>query len=143
MFPLLAEAMELSSIIKSIALDEKSAAIAKSLPNFSHFVRECLYRHAVRTNLECNREKSFRGTDRCNPFHQPVCWVCWPNGSPGSEAIKQFTQDKLNVAFLDHRAKIVNSELIELSGINRKVAKTHETPPPKASFWSKLLGKLK
>jgi hypothetical protein len=55
----------MSRIIKSIALDEQTAKIADTLPNFSHFVRECLYRHAVSNTLECSRDKIWRGTDRC------------------------------------------------------------------------------
>ena len=31
--------------VTTISLDEKTAQIAKQMPNFSHFVRECLLRH--------------------------------------------------------------------------------------------------
>jgi hypothetical protein len=133
----------MSSIIKSIALDEKSAEIARSLPNFSHFVRECLFRHAATLHAECDRPKDWAGTKRCNPSNQPTCWSCWPNGAPPLTAIKQFRQDGLSVNFLDQRARENNSRLIDLVAMERKVPKSRSDPPLKASLWQKLLRKLK
>ena len=133
----------LSRIIKSVALDDQSAKIAESLPNFSHFVRECLFRHAVHTTLECTRERDFRGTDRCNPFHQPVCFVCWPHGSPGAEAIKQFSADGLNTAFLDHKAKERNSYLIDLKGINSRSVQEKPKSPETLGFFASIRKKIR
>jgi hypothetical protein len=133
----------MSSIVKSVALDEKSAAIAQSLPNFSHFVRECLFRHAASLHAECNREKEWAGTKRCNPSTQPTCWSCWPNGSPPLKAIKQFRQDGLSVNFLDQKAREHNSRLIDLVAMEKKVPKVRSDPPQKPSLWQKLRQKLK
>ena len=132
------------SVIKSVALDEKTAKIAESLPNFSHFVRECLYRHAVQTTLECTRDRDWNDTGRCNPFVQPVCWVCWPNGAPGHDAVKQWRADNLNLAFLDHRAKELNSSLIELKGINQKSVQFSDSSSadPKMTLWERFKGLL-
>lgn len=133
----------MSRIIKTVALDEQSASIAKGLPNFSHFVRECLYRHAIHTQLECSREKTFRGTDRCNPLMQPVCFSCWPNGNPGSEAVKQFSADGLSINFLDMRAKERNSHLIDLNGINRRVPKESPEKRPSVGFFASIRQKIR
>ena len=133
----------MSRIIKTIALDEKTAEIAKSLPNFSHFVRECLYRHSARFYDECTRNKNWRGTDRCNPLQQPTCWSCWPNGSPGIDAVKQWAQDNLNLHFLDMKARENNSRLIDMSSLDRKVPESRSDPPLKASLWQKLRQKFK
>ena len=133
----------MSSIVKSVALDEKSAEIAKSLPNFSHFVRECLFRHAARYYDQCDREKNWEGIDRCNPLMQPSCWSCWPNGSPAPEDVRQFRQDMLSINFLDERARERNSRLIDLVAMERKAAKTRSEPPLKASLWQKLRQKFK
>jgi len=132
----------MSRIIKSIALDEQTAKIADTLPNFSHFVRECLYRHAISNTLECSREKTWRGTDRCNPLMQPVCFNCWPNGSPPVEAVKQWSQDKLAMSFLDDRAKSHNEYLIDLTGINRKAQKTRKSAV-KVGFFASIRQKIR
>jgi hypothetical protein len=100
------------SIIKSIALDERTAQIAQDLPNFSHFVRECLYRHA-------------------NPSTQPVCFVCWPNGNPPVEAIsrsvlKKSRHNELDprlLSYLDEEARKKNRYLVDIKGIDKKVRK--------------------
>jgi hypothetical protein len=132
----------MSRIIKSIALDEQTARIADTLPNFSHFVRECLYRHAVSNTLECSREKIWRGTDRCNPFKQPVCFNCWPFGAPPVEAVRQWSTDKLAMNFLDERAKKHNEYLIDLAGINRKVKKRLKSPV-KVGFFASIRQKIR
>ena len=132
----------MSSVVKSVALDEQTAAIAESLPNFSHFVRECLYRHATMFHAECTKEKSWRGTDRCNPLIQPTCWSCWPNGAPPLSAVKQWSADNLNLKFLDDRAREHNSRLIDLSSMDRKTT-VRKTPPLKTNLWQKLRLKFK
>lgn len=116
-------------IIKSISLDHDSAQIADTLPNFSHFVRECLYRHAVQGATECTEPKPDRFNGRCNPLNGKQCFVCWPHGNPPIEAVKQWTQDNLAMSFLDQRAKEHNKHLISMHGINRKAPKLPSTPP--------------
>jgi len=116
-------------IIKSISLDHDSAQIADTLPNFSHFVRECLYRHGVAGATECFEPKPDRFKGRCNPLSERQCWICWPNGKPPQDAVKQWSQDKLAMSFLDERAKQHNRYLISLNSINRKAAKLPSTPP--------------
>ena len=145
----------MSRIIKSVALDDKTAKIAESLPNFSHFVRECLFRHAVHTTLECTREKSWHGTDRCSPLTQPVCFVCWPNGSPGSPAIKAESETRRgrwgegrvegtpDLVFLDAEARKVNSELINLKGINYQQPKKKAKSPETLGFFASIRQKIR
>ena len=112
------------SIIKSVALDVKSAAIAETLPNFSHFVRECLYRHAINMNTEvCDREIPWRELDRCNPFQQPLCFVCWPKGCPPKEAVAKVTRPgsqihHSDIPYLDSEAEKNNQFLIDLKGFS-------------------------
>ncbi len=108
----------MSRIIKSISLDETSSRIADTMPNFSHFVRECLYRHAVKQASECTQPKPERFKGRCNPLSKIPCFVCWPNGKPSKEAVKQWSQDKLAMSWLDMKAKEHNKHLIELANMN-------------------------
>ena len=108
----------MSRIIKSISLDDTSAKIADTMPNFSHFVRECLYRHAVKQASECTQPKPDRFNGRCNPLSKIPCFVCWPNGKPSVEAVKQWSQDKLSMNWLDMKAKEHNKHLIELANMN-------------------------
>ena len=108
----------MSRIIKSVSLDESSAAISDTLPNFSHFVRECLYRHAVKQASECTQPKPERFKGRCNPLASIPCFVCWPNGKPSREAVKQWSQDSLTMDWLDMKAKEHNQHLIELANMN-------------------------
>jgi len=75
----------MSSIIRSISLDEQTAVIAKSVPNFSRFVRECLLRyHAVEHAAGCPVElvggKLRHGL--CTPSRGRFCLKHWPKGLP-------------------------------------------------------------
>ena len=108
----------MSRIIKSVSLDESSAAISDTLPNFSHFVRECLYRHAVKQASECTQPKPDRFKGRCNPLAPIPCFVCWPNGKPSRDAVKQWSQDSLTMDWLDMKAKEHNRHLIDLANMN-------------------------
>ena len=108
----------MTRIIKSVSLDESSAKISDTLPNFSHFVRECLYRHAVKQASECTQPKPERFQGRCNPLSKIPCFVCWPNGKPSKEAVKQWSQDKLAMSWLDMKAKEHNQHLIDLANMN-------------------------
>ena len=137
----------MSRRIKTVALDEQSAKIAESLPNFSHFVRECLFRHAVHHTAECLRERNFETTGRCNPFTNPVCFVCWPNGKPPNKAIREYrrsleSSEQLDIRFLDEEARIKNTYLFDVRGI-QKAPKKRSDPPQKASLWQKLRRKFK
>jgi len=107
-----------SRIIKSVSLDDSSAKIADTLPNFSHFVRECLYRHAIKQSSECTQPKPDRFQGRCNPLSKVPCFVCWPNGKPPVEAVKQWSQDKLAMTWLDMKAREHNQHLIDMRSIN-------------------------
>ncbi len=108
----------MSRIIKSVSLDDSSAKIADTLPNFSHFVRECLYRHAIKQSSECTQPKPDRFQGRCNPLSKVPCFVCWPNGKPPVEAVKQWSQDKLAMTWLDMKAREHNQHLIDMRSIN-------------------------
>jgi len=83
----------LSSIIRSISLDEQTAVIAKSVPNFSRFVRECLLRyHAVEHEAGCPVE-SLGGALKngfCTPGRGRFCLKHWPSGLPDLEDWKKF-----------------------------------------------------
>lgn len=140
---LLEGAVTMSSIIKTVSLDENSAKIAKELPNFSHFVRECLYRYASNISVgECTREKTEAFDNLCNPFVQPVCFACWPDGSPPRDKVRQYRQDNLSIDWLQEQAKFANRDMIDLTNVNTG-NKTRKTPPPKGNLLQKLLGKLK
>jgi hypothetical protein len=112
--------MVIGRIVKSVSLDTETEAIADSLPNFSHFVRECLYRHMVTSVTECVEPKPERFRGRCNPLTQKNCFVCWPNGKPRKEDVKQWSADQLSMNWLDMRAKQANADLFTLQGINTR-----------------------
>jgi hypothetical protein len=118
--------VDMSRRIKTVALDDQSAKIAESLPNFSHFVRECLFRHAVHHTAECLRERNFETTNR---------------------AIREYrssldTKQPLDIRFLDEQARIKNTYLFDVRGI-QKVPKLRSDPPLKPSLWQKLRQKFK
>jgi len=131
---------QLSRIIKSVSLDSETSAIADSLPNFSHFVRECLYRHAVQSVTECVEPKPDRFQGRCNPLTPKNCFVCWPEGKPSKEAVKQWSADKLSMSWLDMKAKEANAHLISLQGANtrKRIPDNHLEVGVKRSFREKL-----
>ena len=81
--------------IKSVSLCEVTAKIARSIPNFSEFVRTMLLIHADESQLchvvtlEEDRFTHFINLNnvhvtikgRCNPFHKDGrCLICWPVG---------------------------------------------------------------
>jgi len=90
--------VELGRIVKSVSLDEQTAAIADNIGNFSKFVRGRLIAYdnttkatAIQT-LEHNAPRTIRtpasttideGVKVCFPFHMTGCCVlCWPDGPP-------------------------------------------------------------
>ncbi len=137
----------MSSIITTIALDEESRKIAKTLPNLSHFVRECLYRYASNIMIEdCEREKPWRGTDRCNPFVQPVCFSCWTNGAPPRVSVVRFFQDSLSMKWLDEQAMTANKGLFDLAGINASSSREpqeQKKEPSRGGFFANIRAKYR
>jgi hypothetical protein len=133
----------MSRIIKSVSLDQESSAIADSLPNFSHFVRECLYRHAVQSVTECVEPKPERFQGRCNPLTPKNCFVCWPEGKPSKEAVKQWSADRLSMTWLDMKAKEANAHLISLQGANtrKRITSMPKNRGGKRTLLEKLLPK--
>lgn len=125
--------------VTTISLDEKTAAIAKSLPNFSHFVRECLLRHhASSMNQEdCPFNRVERFGDRCVPrvHNRPHCFVCWPHGKPSEQLVKNYlakfnNEGDLHGAHLhqlDEATKIENWQLLNIDQ-NITVQETRESP---------------
>ena len=143
MLSLLEGAIVMSSIIKTVSLDENSAKIAKELPNFSHFVRECLYRYASNMSVgECTREKLERFKGNCNPFTQPVCFACWPNGAPPMGSVKQYNQDNLSIEWLQEQAKFANRDMIDLTNVNT-TPKKREKRPSKVGFFAQIRAKYR
>jgi hypothetical protein len=132
----------MSSIIKTVSLDENSAKIAKELPNFSHFVRECLYRYASNISVgECTREKLDDFAGLCNPFTQPVCFACWPDGSPPREKVRLYRQDNLSITWLQEQAKFANRDMIDLTNVN--TGKKTRKSPSKVGFFANLRAKAR
>lgn len=77
----------MSSIIKTISLDPQTAQLAKNIPNFSRFVRECLIRHFLHEGGsygQCKREDD--DAKLCLPMVAPRCMKCWPAGPPPHDA---------------------------------------------------------
>ena len=130
-------------IIKTVSLDENSAKIAGQLPNFSHFVRECLYRYASNFGVgECTRESldDFQGL--CNPFVQPVCFACWPFGAPPRSSVRQYRQDNLSLTWLQEQAKFANRDMIDLTNVNTVAPKPKKTRS-KVGFFAQIRQKYR
>lgn len=132
--------------VTTISLDEKTAAIAKSLPNFSHFVRECLLRHhASLMNVdECPFNRVERFGDRCVPrvHNRPHCFVCWPHGKPSEELVKNFLSHK-DMNRLDEATKIENWQLLNLDQniTVQESDKIASNGGVKGNLWSRLASK--
>ena len=103
--------------VTTISLDEKTAAIAKSLPNFSHFVRECLLRHHAQSmnQEDCPFNRVERFGHRCVPrvHNRPHCFVCWPHGKPSETLVKNYLSHK-DLERLDEATKTENWQLLNI-----------------------------
>jgi|TARA_Y100001951_G_scaffold85023_1_gene74712 hypothetical protein len=67
--------------IRSISLDAETFQIAKTIPNFSKFVRECLRRHQNhegKLSMIHRQPGVFERTGFCLP--SSLCPVCWIDG---------------------------------------------------------------
>ena len=85
----------MSSIIKSISLNPKTAAIAKKVPNFSRFVRECLIRwDAIQREPDCPVERMGHPLvgEMCVPSNGRICMKHWPNGTPTMDDWRKFRE---------------------------------------------------
>jgi hypothetical protein len=129
----------MTSIIKSISLDAKTARIAKRVPNFSKFVRECLLRwDAIQRSPDCPVERLGHPLvgDHCIPAPTRICLKHWPNGRPTQEdwcefrnmiEFDEFHQDRERLhrawdflvdfncpeEWIQHRAEIANHAQID------------------------------
>lgn len=104
--------------VTTVSLDEQTAAIAKSMPNFSHFVRECLLRHhASSVNQDdCNYVKQERFGNRCVPRvrGRPTCFICWPHGRPSQELVTRYLREGQDLEQLDRETKAENWTLLNI-----------------------------
>lgn len=129
----------------TVSLDERTSAIAKSLPNFSHFVRECLLRHHANSmnRDECQYIRQERFANRCVPIvkSRPVCFVCWPNGRPSQDLVTSFLRDHNDIERLDRETKAENWQLLNIDqGITvQESARLSSESRGKRSFLKKLL----
>ena len=91
-------------IVKSVSLDEQTAAIADNIGNFSKFVRSRLIQYDNTTKataiqiLEHNAPRTIRSpnpdlfVEVCFPFHLSGCCIlCWPDGPPTRGAWLEWT----------------------------------------------------
>ena len=116
--------------VTTISLDEKTAVIAKSLPNFSHFVRECLLRHHAQSmnQEDCPFNRVERFGHRCVPrvHNRPHCFVCWPHGKPSETLVKNYLSHK-DLNRLDEATKTENWQLLNIDQ-NITVQESEERP---------------
>jgi len=117
--------------VTTISLDEKTAAIAKQMPNFSHFVRECLLRHHANSinRNECQYQRQERFANRCVPIvkSRPVCFVCWPNGRPSQDLVTSFLREHQDIERLDRETKAENWQLLDINS-NITVQESAKSP---------------
>ena len=88
--------------VSSVSLTQETYEIAKSMPNFSSFVRECLMRWRYEAQADKSRHihPAFIGTNPnntesvfeiCYPHSKNgVCLLCWPHGVPNNDDWKEF-----------------------------------------------------
>lgn len=117
--------------ITTVSLDEKTAEIAKQMPNFSHFVRECLLRHHASSlnRDECVYIRQERFSNRCVPRvkGRPVCFVCWPHGRPSQDLVTDYLRNHQDIKKLDRETKAENWQLLNLDP-HITVQKMDKTP---------------
>jgi len=113
-----------SSIIRSISLDTKTAKIAKRVPNFSKFVRQCLLQwEAIRHSPDCPVERLGHGLvgDHCVPAPTRVCLKHWPVGTPRIDRLLRgwphLADFNCPEEWIQHRAELVNDESIDFTTI--------------------------
>jgi len=154
----------MSSIIKSISLCPKTAGIAKSIPNFSRFVRECLFRYyALEHGAECPVEK-MEGTlifGVCVPGASRICMKHWPDGRPMMKDWRKFREmnermdprekyklstpegNKTPREWIAWKAELANPRMIDFANLvvegNRKPEKKRKP----RSFLGKILNFLR
>jgi len=130
--------------VTTVSLDEKTAAIARSMPNFSHFVRECLLRHHASSlnQDECPHIRQERFANRCVPRvkGRPVCFVCWPHGRPSQDLVTSYLRDHEDIDRLDRETKAENWQLLNIDqGITvQESAKVASNGGGKANLWSRI-----
>ena len=155
----------MASIIKSISLDLKTAAIAKRVPNFSKFVRECLLRwDAIQRSPDCPVERLGHPLtgNHCVPAPTRICLKHWPDGVPRMEDWREFRnmiefdrfhqdRDRLLQAwdFLDdfhcpeewiqHRAKLVNFDSIDFEDMEIEGNAKPEKKKAPSRGWKRIL----
>jgi len=152
----------MSSIVKSVSLDPESANIARRIPNFSKFVRECLKRYAALNGGEpiCPVADlvDTLGQAFCVPARGRVCLKHWPDGPAPLHDWKEYRQmcecdpDRLldywpfleafpsggPEEWIAHRAQITNPPLIEFDDIKISGNAKPKKPAPKRSFLQRL-----
>jgi hypothetical protein len=130
--------------VTTISLDEKTAQIAKQMPNFSHFVRECLLRHhASSLNQEgCGWSKQERFANRCVPIvkDRPVCFVCWPHGRPSQDLVTAYLRDHQDIKRLDRETKAENWQLLNVDQnfTVQEMDKSPSRPPMESNLFARL-----
>ena len=157
----------MSSIVKSISLDARTATIAQRIPNLSRFVRECLMRYDIAEGARdygCEREEGGR---LCMPYKAAYpgrCIVCWPAGPPDkpswstylrptNEAAGMQWRDETgrlrydNPHHMDHEwlqsmAEKINPPLFPLEGLKTSGNAKPKSKPKSRSFIGRMLKKL-
>ena len=130
--------------VTTISLDEKTSHIAKQMPNFSHFVRECLLRHhASQLNQDsCGWTKQDRFGGRCVPIvkDRPTCFVCWPHGRPSQDLVTLYLRDHQDLERLDRETKAENWQLLNIDQnfTVQEVEKDASKQGGKGNLWQKL-----
>ena len=154
--------MSKDSIIKTVSLDAHTVEIASRLPNFSHFTRECLKRWGAQYNRDsqsCIYQDSLMVYEgRCNPLNQsrPICFHCWPNGSPKKQDIGIYRENRRNkidnpnifdegidIDWLLSQCFENNKHLIQISTASAKETPTKHTEKSKSKLskiWAIMRG---
>ena len=132
--------------ITTVALDDKSAEIAKSMPNFSHFVRESLYRYSASQLKaeECPNPK-WQESQRCNPLaiNRGHCFICWPGGRPEKALVKLFLDGKISLEQLDEESTLQNRQFLTFEGRDIQPAKELPELPSTLGFFASIREKYR
>lgn len=161
----LSKSAKTDSRISSVNLDDETWEIAKSMPNFSSFVRECLIRWRYEAQVDKSRHlhpmkigrnprTSQYKFELCYPHSKlGLCLLCWPDGAPTAEDWKSWVSGwQFNhrtgllergqpISWIDERAKQNNTR--EAFHMTKFDFKRKSTKTEKPSRWVKILAVLR
>lgn len=165
----LSKSAKTDSRVSSVSLTDETWEIAKSMPNFSSFVRECLIRWRYEAQVDKSRHlhpMQIGRNPRTNHIEYTVCYphsklglclLCWPNGAPTSGDWKSWVSgwqyahaergirgDGQPLKWILERAEQNNTrEAFHMTEFDFKRKNSAKTENPARRNWSRILAVLR